>query len=144
MPSLRDRLLEPADRHEVELASRRGLYAGLLQAALYLVAFTALVVLGLATDLVGADYGDGGPSALLFWGAVLSSIALGAGMVGLATTERVGRVWRVPAARLVTVAAVYAAFFGLAVADFASALVAGPGFVVARIAAHLWLIATRS
>lgn len=124
------------------LASRRGLLAGLFQAVLHLVAFAALFVLGLVTDVVRP--GGAESSALLFWGAVLGAAVLGAGMVLLATTDRVNRLWRMPAARLVTVLAVYAAFWVVLVVDFAAALFAGPAFVAARIAAHGWLYLTRS
>lgn len=125
------------------LASRRGLLAGLFQAALHLVAFGALFVLGLVTDVVEPN-GGADPSVLVFWGAVVGAAAAGAGMVALATNGRVSRFWRVPAARLVTVIAVYAAFGGLLMVDVAAALFAGPAFVASRVAAHGWLFLTRS
>ena len=141
MATLRDRLFEPADRHDVPLASRRGLLAGLFQAALHLVAFASLFVLGLVLDVVGSDAAR--PSALLFWGAVLGASAVGVGMVALATTDRAARIWRVPAARLLTVLAVYAGFWTIVVLDFTIALFAGPAFVAGRVAAHGWLFLTR-
>lgn len=141
MSTLRDRLFEPAERHDVPLASRQGLLAGLFQAVLHLVAFAALFVLGLVTDVVQPGGAD--PSATLFWGAVAGAAGAGAGMVLLATTDRVNRFWQIPAARLVTVLAVYAAFWGLVVVDFAVALFAGPAFVAGRVAAHGWLFLTR-
>jgi energy-converting hydrogenase Eha subunit E len=140
--TLRERLFEPADRHDVELASRRGLLAGLFQATLHLVAFAALFVLGLVTDVVRP--GDADPTVLLFWGTVVGAAALGVGMVALATTDRVNRFWRVPAARLVTVLALYAVFWVVLVVDFATALFAGPAFVIGRIATHVWLYLSRS
>ena len=142
MPSLRDRLFEPAVRHDVPLASRRGLLAGLFQAALHLVAFGALFVLGLVLDVVRAGAAD--TATLRFWGAVVGAAALGAGMVALATTDRVKRLWRIPAGRLATVLALYAAFWGLLAVDFTAALFAGPAFVLGRVAAHGWLYLTRS
>lgn len=142
MGRLRSRLFEPADRHDVPLASRRGLLAGLFQSGLHLVAFGALFVLGLVLDVVQSGAAD--TSAVLFWGAVLGGAVLGAGMVLLATIDRVNRLWRIPAGRLVTILAVYAAFWGLIVVDFAAALFAGPAFVAARIVTHGWLFLTRS
>lgn len=138
MNRLRSTLFEPSERHDVPLRSRRGFLAGLFQAALHLVAFAALFVLGLVTDVVSTGVAE--PSALLFWGAVGGAAALGAVMVGLATVDRVKRFWRVPAARLATVAGVYLAFWGLLVLDVPAALVAGPAFVGARVAAHAWLV----
>lgn len=142
MSTLRDRLFEPADRHDVPLASRRGFLAGLFQAVLHLVAFAALFVLGLVTDVVRPGGAD--PSALLFWGSVLGAAVLGAGMVALGTTDRVNRFWRVPAGRLVTVLAIYAAFWLVLVVDFAAALFAGPAFVAGRVITHGWLVLTRA
>lgn len=141
MSTLRDRLFEPSDRHDVALSSRRGLLAGLFQAVSYLVAFAALFVLGLVTDVV--EPGGADPSVLGFWGAVVGAAAAGAATVILATNDRVKRLWRVPAARLLTVLAVYAAFWALLVVDFAAALFAGPAYVGGRVAAHVWLVLTR-
>lgn len=142
MGRLRSRLFEPAERHDVPLASRRGLLAGLFQAVLHLVGLGALVVLGLLTDVVTPD--AAGQSWVMFWGAVLGAAALGAGMVLLATTDRVNRFWRVPAARLATILTIYAVFWGLLVVDFAAALFAVLSFVVGRVGAHIWLYLTRA
>ena len=142
MSTFLDRLFEPADRHEVPLASRRGLLAGLFQSVVHLVGFAALFVLGLVTDVVQPGGAD--PTLVGFWGTVLGATVLGAGMVALATTDRVNRFWRVPAGRLATVIALYAAFWAVLVVDFATALFAGPAFVAGRIAAHGWLYVTRA
>ncbi|MDZ7701769.1 MAG: hypothetical protein U5J98_06710 [Halobacteriales archaeon] len=143
MTTLRDRLFEPSDRHDVPLASWRGLLGGLFQAALYLVAFTALFVLGLLTDVVRSD-AAAVASTLGFWGAILVAAVIGAGMVLLSTEDRVNRFWRVPAARLVTILVIYAAFWGLLAVDFTTALFAGPAFILARVATHVWLYLTRA
>jgi hypothetical protein len=142
MATLSDRLFEPTNRPDIPLASRQGLLGGLFQATLHLVAFSALFVLGLVTDVVvpgGAD-----PSGLFFWGAVVGAAVAGAGMVALATRPEVKRFFRVPAARLVTILAIYAAFWGLLVVDYATAFVAGPAFVGGRVAVHVWLVLPRS
>lgn len=138
MPSLRDRLFEPADRHDVPLASRKGFHAGLFQAALHLVGFAALFVLGLVTGVVRSGGAD--TTTIGFWGAVVGAVVVGAGMVHLATVDRVSQFWRVPAGRLLTVLLLYAAFGALVVVDFTAALFAGPAFAVARVGAHAWLL----
>lgn len=143
MADLRSFLLEPADRYDVELASRRGLLAGGFQAGLHLMGFAALFVLGLTLDVVQPDAVPAARTATVFWGGVVLGGGAGAGMVALAGRDRVDRLWRTPAGRLGTVLVVYAAFWALLATIGVYAVFAGLAFVLGRVVAHGWLVATR-
>lgn len=112
MRGLRQRLVEPDARNDIELASHRGLLAGIFQAGNSVVAFGALFLLAVSPDVVSPDAVAAAP-AVVSWAALLGGGAVGADMVALVTVEPAHRFWRRPVGRLVTVLAVYLDFFGL-------------------------------
>lgn len=117
------------------LTTRRGLLAGVIGSALNLIGFLLVFALLLRWGGLG-PVAWSQPSDAAFWGAVFASVVAGAGYVGLATVDRMRRMWRTLAGGLATLVILYGGFALLSVAAPSFAFFGGFGFVIGRVVGH--------
>lgn len=118
------------------LTSLRGLLAGVIGTVLNLIGF--LLVFALLLRYGGVAPIDWSrPTDANFWGAILASVTVGVGYIGLATVQRVRLIWRTVAGRVATLVLIYGGYGILLMIVPALTFFAGFGFVTGRIIGHV-------